>query len=140
MEKQIAFQRSYEGSNDVWHFLFLIQGQEHLVRIGDYITCTCRGDLQCKALVRIVQKIFINKDVKKEDLISPIGKMKLKCPICLQTRLWKLRGADYCFCKRCLQPYDKDCIQDCIKHRILKCETCNETLDSMSSLFMVNIY
>lgn len=97
------------GGNMVWNFRFP-DVRDHVVRLGSYFTCTCYGDLKCERLLTVADRILVKRPLSKAELIDA-SNLQIHCPICLETENFHNRGYFWCFCRQCLQPFHKECLQ-----------------------------
>jgi hypothetical protein len=97
---------------------------EHIVKIGDYITCTCYEDWKCDYLKKTVQRIwdtneeFITYYLKKTERMPSIS-----CPICLEDFKYLNRGSGLSICDTCLRVFCMNCVNNLASPT---CPLCND--------------
>jgi len=130
-----ALIKAYVANNDIWTFQFMF---DHIVRIGDYVTCSCFKDLKCSAFSFTIKRIFpldSTNFLRTENFIYPSTLPPICCPICLEESKWINRGIIFCFCKQCLQPFHKKCISKAVAKNHTLCPYCRTSLSSLSHVF-----
>jgi len=105
--------------------------------LGDYITCRCYGDFVCNSFRFIIQRIWKVEPntLHRSQVINPSTMPPIQCPICLEEEQWKNRGISFCFCKKCLQPFHRNCMEIAVSSGHTQCPFCRTDLNSMSIVF-----
>eukprot|EP01087_Luapelamoeba_hula_P022638 TRINITY_DN8166_c0_g1_i1.p1 TRINITY_DN8166_c0_g1~~TRINITY_DN8166_c0_g1_i1.p1 ORF type:complete len:156 (+),score=3.93 TRINITY_DN8166_c0_g1_i1:24-491(+) len=114
--------------NQVWNFMFV---HPHRVRLGDYITCDCRGDLRCPYLVHVVGRIWgetVLKHISSYHLADATRMPKWKCSICHISSRWADRGSAFTYCGLCKKAYHRECLTTWVQHnKVPTCPLCRAT-------------
>lgn len=127
-------ERVWVGANMVWNFQF----PGHKVQLGSHFTCTCYGSLECERLLWIADRILVNRPTNKAQLIDA-SSLQINCAVCLDTQPFANRGALWCFCRVCLQPFHKQCFQEYLKKGFNHtCPTCRSAIHNMTETFNVD--
>lgn len=111
------------GSNSVWRFFF---SDTHVVQIGSYVTCTCKGDFECKLHEKVVRRVWGLPDTQlvhhyqlmRAELMPPI-----ECPICQEQSGWGYQGQSWVPCGFCWKPFHRKCLCNVKDH---KCPWCRK--------------
>lgn len=117
----------------VWNFRF--PGGKHLVQLGSHFTCICYRSLGCERLLTIADRILVERPTTKAQLIDA-SSLELSCPICLETERFQHRGFYWCFCRQCLKPFHKECLQNNLAQGVNQlCPNCRCPILNMTATF-----
>jgi hypothetical protein len=85
------------------------------------LTCTCKKDLNCEYLKKVVDRVWGDPNVSRHHLIYTERMPKLSCLICTEEFKWRNRGEDWSFCNSCFKLV---CVNCCVKIKKQVCSFC----------------
>lgn len=127
-------------ANHCWEFTFKAKGkgkrgQEHLVRLGNHFTCSCRGDDKCHYQNVISDRVLNERPKGRSDYVHAEN-LRIKCGICHELSPFVRRGDDFCFCKQCLEPFHRECMSTNVREYGSKtCPHCRSPIAHNSDIF-----